>query len=132
MSMLDALEEREPVEYISYNGMGRSPMIWGIPYMAGLAVVCVSLIGGMALGTFVTPSGWLFSLLGVPVLIFFKVICENDDKAIVILGLEAKWRIVSMMGGNSKWYGGTTTFAPTTYGRKLKNVKRYFEKTVGR
>ena len=127
----DTPDGQEPVQYISYNGMGRSPMLWGIPYMAGLAVVCGFLIGGMLLGTFVAPSGWFFSLLGIPILIFFKVICETDDKAIRILFLEAKWRVISLMGGNAKWHGGTTTFAPTSYGRKLKHVKRYFKKTTG-
>ncbi len=61
---LDAMtDEQSPEEYISYNGLGRSPMIWGIPYMAGLAIMCLSLLGGLLLGTFVASWGWLFLLL---------------------------------------------------------------------
>jgi type IV secretion system protein VirB3 len=122
--------EQPPIEYISYNGLGRSPMIWGVPYMAGLAIVCGSLMGGMLLGTSVHGSGWLFSLIAVPLILFVKVICTNDDRAIRILLLEVKWRLIRTATGNSKYHGGTMLIAPTNYGRKLKNVKRYFEKTV--
>ncbi len=123
-------DEQPPIEYISYNGLGRSPMIWGIPYMAGLAIMCISLLGGLLLGTFVGGLGWLFALIGVPIALFFKMLCTNDDKAIQILMLEAKWTIIRAISGNTKFHGGTMAIAPTSYGRKLKHVKRYFEKTI--
>ncbi|MRD49386.1 hypothetical protein GHT07_19085 [Caenimonas koreensis DSM 17982] len=123
-------DEKQPVEYISYNGLGRSPMIWGIPYMVGLAIMCVSLLGGMLLGTFVGGLGWLFALVGIPLALFAKMLCTNDDKAIQILLLEVKWSLIKAVSGNSALHGGTLAIAPTTYGRKLKNVKRYFETTV--
>jgi type IV secretion system protein VirB3 len=129
--MSDQLEEMPPTEYISYNGLGRSPMIWGIPYMTGLIVMCVSLLGGMLLGTFIGGLGWLFALIGVPILLFVKIISENDDRAVRILILEAKWVLIKLISGNAKYYGGTMTIAPITYGRKLKNVKRYFKTTIG-
>ncbi|HHW4679522.1 MAG TPA: VirB3 family type IV secretion system protein [Xylella sp.] len=129
--MPDAMtEEQPPEEYISYNGLGRSPMIWGIPYMAGLTIMSVSLLGGLLLGTFVGGMGWLFSLIGVPMALFVKIICTNDDKAIQILKLEVKWSMLKVISGNARYHGGTMTMAPITYGRKLKNVKRYFKKTV--
>jgi len=124
------LEEQPPVEYISYNGLGRSPMIWGIPYMAGLAIMCVSLLGGMLLGTFVGGVGWLFALIGIPIALFVKIQCTNDDKAMNILMLELKWSIIKWSSGNAEFHGGTMLIAPMTYGRKVKNVKRYFTKTV--
>ena len=123
-------DEHPPVEYISYNGLGRSPMIWGIPFMAGLAIMCLSLLGGLLLGTFIGGLGWLFALIGVPIALFVKMLCTNDDKAIQILILEIKWSILKTLSGNAKYHGGTMTIAPTTYGRKQKNVKRYFEKTI--
>ena len=123
-------DEQPPIEYISYNGLGRSPMIWGSPYMVGLAIMCLSLLGGLLLGTFVGGLGWLFSLIGVPIALFVKMLCTNDDKAIQILMLEVKWSILKALSGNAKYHGGTMAIAPTTYGRKLKNVKRYFKKTV--
>lgn len=123
-------DEQPPEEYISYNGLGRSPMIWGIPYMVGLTIMCLSLLGGLLLGTFVGGLGWLFALIGVPIALFVKMLCTNDDKAIQILMLEVKWSILKALSGNAKYHGGTMAIAPTTYGRKLKNVKRYFKKTV--
>lgn len=123
-------EEQPPTEYISYNGLGRSPMIWGIPYMAGLVIMCVSLMGGMLLGTFVGPAGWLFALVGVPIGLFIKVICTNDDKAVQILMLEIKWTAIRVLTGSAKYYGGTLAIVPTTYGRRYRNAKRYFEKAI--
>ena len=124
--------EQPPTEYISYNGLGRNPSIWGIPYMAGLAILSVSVIGGMVLGVAVGPAGWFFALIGVPIGWFLKSICTNDDKALGIVCLEARWVLIKLASGNAKYHGKTMAIAPTTYGRKLKNVKRYFEKTVGR
>ena len=123
-------DEQPPEEYISYNGLGRSPMIWGIPYMVGLAIMCLSLLGGLLLGTFVGGLGWLFALIGVPIALFVKMLCTNDDKAIQILMLEVKWSILKALSGNAKYHGGTMAIAPTTYGRKLQHVKRYRKKTV--
>ena len=125
-------ESTKLTEYISYNGLGRSPMIWGIPFMAGLSVVSSCMLSGMLAGVFLGGAGWLIALTGVPVLLFFKIICSNDDKAINNVLLEAKWVLIKAVGGNAKYYGGTMTIAPTTYGRKYKDVKRYFEKTTGR
>ena len=123
-------EEQAATEYISYNGLGRSPMIWGIPYMAGLFIMCVSMLGGLALGTFIGGAGWLFCLIGVPIGLFVKNLCETDDKAVRILLLETKWLLIKKFSGNAEFHGQTMAIAPTTYGRKLKYVKRYFEKTI--
>lgn len=123
-------DEQPPKEYVSYNGLARRPMLWGIPYMAGLAIMCISLLGGLFLGTFVGGAGWLFVLCGIPIALFVKSLCQNDDRAIDILLLEIKWILIKKFSGNAKFYGGTLTIAPTTYGRKPKHVKRYFEKTI--
>lgn len=123
-------DHQAPTEYISYNGLGRSPTIWGIPYMAGLFIVSGSMLGGLTLGTFIGGAGWLFALIGVPVLLFIKSLCTNDDKAVQILMLEVKWTLIRLMTQNGKYYGGTLAIVPTTYGRRYKNVKRYFEKTI--
>lgn len=124
------MSEEAPVEYISYNGLGRSPMLWGIPYMTGLFVMSICLMGGMSLGVFVSPVGWLFALIGIPILLFVKSQCKTDDKAIDILFLEMKWVILKKIGGNAKYFGGCLTITPISYGRKFKYVKRYFKKTT--
>lgn len=125
-------DELAPKEYISYNGLGRSPTIWGIAYMTGLAVVSTSLLGGLLLGVFVSQSGWFFALIGIPILIFIKIISTNDDRAVKLLFLETKWMVIKLIRGNAQYHGGTLTIAPLTYGRKLNDVKRYLEKTISR
>ena len=117
-------------EYISYNGLGRSPMLWGIPYMTGLFVMSFSLMGGMVFGVFVSPIGWLFSVMGVPILLFVKSQCVTDDKAIDILFIEMKWFALKIFKSNAKKYGGTLTITPISFGRKYKHVKQYFKKAI--
>jgi type IV secretion system protein VirB3 len=114
----------EQPTYMSYNGLGRSPAIWGVPYMFGMFIICASLLPALFLGTFVHGSGWAFALIAIPLLIFAKSLCETDDRAINILMKEIKWAILKMMGGNSRLYNGMFTIAPMSYGRKLFNVKR--------
>ena len=126
------IEEKPANEYISYNGLGRSPGIWGIPYMFLLFIGCTSLMLGMLCGLFFGPAGWLVAFLGAPVLIWIKIISATDDKAVNILILEVKWVLLKFISGNAKYFGGTLTISPITYGRKLKYVKRYFEKKLGR
>jgi type IV secretion system protein VirB3 len=123
-------QEQPEIVYVSYNGLARRPMFWGIPYMTALGIVSVSLLGGMMLGVIFGPVGWLFGLIGIPIALFVRGICSTDDRAVEILILEIKWIILKIISGNAKYHGGTMAIAPATYGRKFKNVKRYFKKTV--
>lgn len=125
-------DEQPPIEYMSYNGLGRNPMIWGIPYMASLAIMCISLLGGMMLGTFVGGAGWLFVLVGVPIALFIKSLCETDDKAVDILLLEIKWTLIRLMTSSGRYYGGTLAIVPIRYGRRHVDTKRYFETAIQR
>ena len=125
-------DEQPPVEYVSYNGLGRSPTIWGIPYMFGLFLAAGSLMVAMLCGLFFGPAGWLVFFLAVPILLFVKVVSATDDRALSILRLELKWTLLKLLGGNSKYYGGTLTITPTTYGRRSKDVQRYFKTPSGR
>jgi type IV secretion system protein VirB3 len=82
----------------------------------------------MLLGTFVGGLGWLFSLTGIALALFVKTLCTTDDKAIQILMLEAKWTLIKAISGNASYHGGTLAIAPTSYGRKMKHLKRYFSR----
>ncbi len=124
-------DEVKPVEYLSYNGLGRSPVIWGVPYMFILFVGSGALLFGMLCGLMFGPLGWLTGLIALPVLIFVKIISATDDKAINILMIEIKWMLLKVLSGTAKFFGGLLTLAPTTYGRRRKNVKRYFEERTG-
>lgn len=122
------MNEEKPTQYIAYNGLGRSPMVWGIPFMTGLMVMSFCMLGGMLLGVFVSPLGWLFAALGIPVLLFVKSLCRVDDKAMQILAKEMYWFGVKWFSGTARYFGGTLTIAPMSYGRKFKTIKRYFKR----
>lgn len=121
------IDEQPPIEYISYNGLGRSPMLWGVPYMAGLMIMSASVLVGMLISMKFGGAGWLFALIGLPLIIFVRMICETDDAAVKILLLEVKWSLKKMLGGNAQFHGGTFAFAPVNYGRNEKQVARYFK-----
>jgi type IV secretion system protein VirB3 len=123
------LEEDKPIEYVSYGGLARRPMIWGVPYMAGLMTFTFFMILSMLLALRFEGIGWLVGLLALPVLMFIKVICVNDERAIEILLLELKWSIIKRMAGES-YAGNTLTIYPASFGRKKRYVKRYFETTI--
>ena len=107
-------------------------MVFGVPIAAGMVVGCSSLLLSLVLGMTLGVAGWLTGLAGIPVLIFIRVICESDDRAVEIFTLELKWALIKAMSGNSRFHGGTLGIAPTTYGRKAKDVKRYFEAAIRR
>jgi type IV secretion system protein VirB3 len=117
--------EQPPAVYKSFNGLGRPPMTWGVPYMAGLFIMCASMLPGLFLGVFIHPAGWLFTpVVGIPLVIYVRILCETDTQALRILRVEIKWAILKRMGGNSQFYGGTFGIAPMSYGRKRINVER--------
>lgn len=126
------MDEYQEPEYISYNALSRTPKVWGIPFMFFLMFGSSSLLVGMILGLIFGPLGWLIVLLVIPVFLYVKKICETDDQAMRILAIELKWFLIGKLTGNANYFGGTVTIAPNSYGRKLKNVKRYFKETVSR
>ena len=84
----------------------------------------------MLLGVFVSPAGWLFATLGIPILLFVKSQCATDDKAMHILCIEMLWFMHKLRKGNAASYGGTLTLCPISNGRKYKHVKHYFKKAI--
>jgi len=125
-------DDQPPIEYLSYNGLGRSPTVWGVPFMAGLVIMCVCLLPAMLLGVFISPYGWLFAVTAVPLLIFARIQCETDDKALTKLAKEVKWALIKWMSGNPKIFGGTFTIAPVSYTRKLRNVESAIKAAIRR
>lgn len=107
-------------------------MFWGVPYMAGLFTMVAALIGAMALSFLLGGVGWLFMFVAVPIFLFFKVICADDDSAHTILRIEALWFLRKLVRGNAKLHGDTLTLLPVSYGRKLNDIKRYFKNATHR
>ena len=121
----------EAQEYMSFNGLGRRPMIFGIPYMAALVLMCVCMLSAVVAGIVYGPIGLMLSVTAVPVGLFIRFICETDDRAIEILILEVKWAFVKMWGGTARYFGGALALSPIKFGRKLRDVKHYFEQATG-
>ena len=121
-------KDYQPKEYLSYNALSRRPMVWGVPYMAGLFITCVFLLGGVLLGTLYGPVGWIFTLIAIPVIYSVKIASVQDDRALEIMLLQVKWSINKALGGNANYYNGLLTIAPVNYGRKHRYIKHYFER----
>lgn len=132
--MAEGQQPDKPQEYMSFNGLGRKAMIpvLGIPYMAALALSCIFMLGGVVLGFIFGPAGMLFALVALPVGFFIRLLCETDDRAIEILLLEVKWAVLKLIGGTARFVGGTLAVGPMKYGRRLRDVKEYFEESTGR
>jgi type IV secretion system protein VirB3 len=95
--------------------------------MPALMSTTACIMVGMLLQAFFGGAGLLFILLAIPLILFIKKICANDDKAIDILKLEMS---CFLNRANSACFGGTYTLAPIKYGRNINVYKRSFEKTA--
>ncbi|CAE6846864.1 hypothetical protein R75461_07285 [Paraburkholderia nemoris] len=115
----------EKTLYSAYAGLGRTAMIWGIPLLAALGVFAASVMAALLGAAVLGPGGLLFAVPGVPVLVFFKEICANDDQALRILGLEV---LCFLARANAGLFGRTCTFAPMKYGRTLKGYMNALER----
>lgn len=122
--------------YLSYNAMARSPMVFGIPFMPMLVVGTGAIMLGLAGSVVLGGVGWLLALVCVPILLFVKMISVTDDRAAFILIFEIKWYFVKKFSGNSVFFNGAMFVSPLKFGRKVKDVKRFFEqhfeKTISR
>ncbi len=71
----------KPKPYMSYRGLGYTPMFAGVPLFVALA-----LLGGVVLAMILLVAGAPLFAVGLLVVLmaiffFFKVLCENNNKA---------------------------------------------------
>lgn len=111
-------------EYPSLNGLSRVAMFYGIPLMAVVVIAVVSMVVGVVSTMFMGIGGFLFGLVGVPVLIYIKQVCETDDQALRIAWLEFRCWLTRVF---STRIGETYTLSPMQYGRRKHVYKRYFK-----
>jgi type IV secretion system protein VirB3 len=125
-------------KYPGYNGLARTPGVWGVPYMPALIVFCGSVMVALLCAAIWGPGGLLFVFLGVPVLMFFKHVCETDDQGLRILWLEMKcrgyWRGLQLITflktrrSSPFIFGNTSTLGPLQYGRHARVYKQFFSR----
>jgi type IV secretion system protein VirB3 len=126
----------EKAKFPGYNGLGRTPSVWGVPYMPALVLFVCAIFVALACAAFVGPGGLLFFFMGGPVLLFFKHICETDDQGLRIMWLELRCRIYwwslrlvtfARIGYVKQFdFGDTATLGPLRYGRHRLAYKRFF------
>ena len=114
-------------KYPSYNALGRVAMVRGVPLVAVIVIAFVSLIVAMLGAVFYGPGGMLFGAVGLPLYLYCKKLCENDDHALRITFLEL-WCWFRRLLSNARLFGGTFTLSPTKYGRNHHVYQRYFKK----
>ncbi len=125
-------------KYPGYNGLARTPGVWGVPYMPALTVLVVSMTVALVSAGIWGPGGLLFFFLGVPVLMFFKHECETDDQGLRILWLELKcrwyWRRMRILPFlRSKQFSplqraDVVTLEPLRFGRHRRVYKQFFQR----
>lgn len=118
---------RLKVEYPSYNGLSRVALYWGVPLMAIVFIVMISLVIAVLAAMFLGIGGILFGAVGLPFLLYLKQICETDDQALRITVLEIWCRITRRNGKN---FGGTYTLSPMQYGRRAHVYQRYIKEST--
>ena len=78
-------------EYPTYNGMNRPAMLAGAPLMPLIICFFILMFIGMIAQQFIGSSALLIVGLILPIYFGLKTISENDDQAIRIYALEAKY-----------------------------------------
>jgi type IV secretion system protein VirB3 len=129
----------DKAKYPGYNGLGRTPGVWGVPYMPALVVLVGSMFVALGSAGIWGPGGLLFYFLGVPVLLFFKHVCETDDQGLRILWLElrCRWywrrlRILSLLKTGRRFpvvSSNVSTLAPLRLGRHARVYKQFFTRS---
>lgn len=118
--MLD--DEDINTEYPTYNGMNRPAMLAGAPVMPLMLSLFSLTIAAMLL-QFVIGKKALFMISFIlPIYFGLKTITENDDQAMKIYALEAKWLLRRILSG-----AGLRTFTLHTgkYGRHREDYENY-------
>ncbi len=125
-------------KYPGYNGLARTPHLWGVPYMPALVVLVGSTAVGLVSAGIWGPGGLLFFFLGVPVLMFFKHECETDDQGLRISWLELKcrwyWRRVRIVAYlrsrqlSPLQRADVASLEPLRLGRQDRLYKQFFDR----
>ena len=89
----------KPKPYMSYRGLGYTPMFAGVPLFVALA-----LLGGVVLAMICFVAGAPIIAIGLVVVLmavffFFKVLCENNNKAPAMFLLKVRGLLFRLAHG---------------------------------
>lgn len=108
-------------EYPTFNGMGRSAMMFGIPIMALVLASVGGAILALIAGTLFGNKGFLVAIVVLPVLLMIRTISAKDDQAIRILGYEM---FCLFKRRNAKLFWKTNTVIGTKLGTSYHDYRR--------
>jgi type IV secretion system protein VirB3 len=119
-------EERETIhtEQYTFNALGRSAMIAGVPLIALALTGFITVMATMVLMPFLGGKALLLLAMIIPVFMFLRTICANDDQAVRIIKLETMWFFRKR---NSKNFGGTNTILANKFGRVQSDYQRFMD-----
>lgn len=115
-------DENIHTEFPTYNGMNRPAMFFGVPMMPMVFCILGSVFAGMFGQLFVGKAALLLVGLNIPVYFGLKTVSANDDQAVRIYAMEAKWLLRRIGAG-----AGLSTFTlhAGRYGRHRDDYKDY-------
>ena len=119
-------KEQQP-EFPTYNALGRTALVFGVPLMPFAVLVGGFLALTMFLFTFMGGQALFLMLLPVPLVLLMKTISKTDDQALFILGYEL---YCFFYRRNARFFNRTNTILAIHYGKKLNDYQRFFEQST--
>ena len=108
----------------SFNGMNRPAMVFGVPMVAALCILCFMVVSGF-LGSSLNWGFYSLILpaLGAIYLLFLKIVCEDDPNALAFIKWRAKAILIKQSQGNP-----VILLTSDSQKREVYNARRQFKK----
>ena len=124
---MNPTKENIDTEQLTFNGMARQAMYFGVPLPALVVCGLLGIIPTFVAMAFLEGASLFFMLLPIPTVMFLRTICANDDQAVRIYIYELKWFFRKK---NSRLFNGTLTILSTKFGRDISDYQRFFEQNA--
>lgn len=117
---------KEYRQFPSYNGLDRVIMFMGVPLIPAILIFLLLLLVSLVAQKILGLIGLAFMMLGLPIFLFLKQICETDDRALNMLALEMLFRFKRRY---YQEFGNTLTYLPMKYLRNAKYIQQVLKQT---
>lgn len=117
---------KEYRQFPSYNGLDRVIMFMGVPLIPAILIFLLLLLVSLVAQKILGIIGLAFMMLGLPIFLFLKQICETDDRALNMLALEMLFRFKRRY---YQEFGNTLTYLQTNYLRNGKYIQQVLKQT---
>lgn len=111
-------------EFPTYNALGRTALVFGVPLVPFAALVGSFLVLTMFLFTFIGGKALWVMTLPLPLVFLMKTISKTDDRALSVLGYEV---YCFFYRRNARIFNQTNTILGIHYGKRLNDYQRFFE-----